>query len=320
MTTLSKPVIYDAAAIAALTIDADDTNINGGQWARLLRFAGTGASSGYVLTLSAVADTATLSTGWGIWNGYTCEITATHTISLPAVTSAKTYSIGVLFDPANFSTPAGPLTVAVFDKASITIPSGGGFWTLYEIDRLPSTVLTASTLRNMRVVPAATIVVPSSVVFPPAAQYAGGTIAVTPKGTYLRLGTAGSEVWTKVDDDTGEVTSGFTPSGNWTNPGCAYHTLNGLTTVHIRATLQSGSYTATSTGSLTDISVMTVPSGARSGWLETGRGSVTLGSNNTTWGVDWRLSVAGLLTLTSTNPSLVIPAGSTLYVGTTFVR
>lgn len=313
MTTLSKPVIYDAAAIAALTIDADDTNINGAQWSRLLRFAGTGVNSGYVLTLSAVADTATLSTGWGIWNGYTCEITVTHTISLPAVVSAKTYSIGIIYDPANLSVPEGPLEIAVFDKAAITIPSGGLFFTLYEIDRLPSTVLTASTTRNMRVVPAASIVVPASGVFPPAAQYTSGTIAVTTKGTYLRLGTAGSEVWTKVDDDTGEVTSGFTPSGNWTNPGCSYRTVNGVTSLHIRATRSGSSLTATSTGSLTDVSVMTVPAAARSGWLETGRGSVTLGSNNSTFGVDWRMSAAGLFTLTSTNPSVVIDSGSTVY-------
>lgn len=316
MTTISKPVIYDAAAIAALTIDADDTNINGGEWARLLRFAGTGVFSGYTLTLSTVADTATLSVGWGIWQGFTCDVTVTHTVNLPAVASAKTYSIGILYDPANYSTPAGPLSVAVFDKAAITLPTSGQFWTLYEVDRTPSQSLAVSTLRNYKTLASATIYARSGVGLPPPLEFPSGTLCATPSALYVREGSA----WLPVADDTGEVTTGFTPSGGWSNPGCSYRTANGLTTVHVRATRSGSSITATSTGSLADISTMTIPTNARSGWLETGRGSLTLGASGQTFGVDWRLSAAGLFTLTSTNPNVTIDAGTTVYATATFIR
>jgi hypothetical protein len=318
MTTISRPVIYDEVAIGAGDITADDTNITGDQWSRLWVRDG-GVDSGMALTLSAVSDTATVSTGVGVWRGFILTVSAAHNLTLPAVTSAKTYSVGVLFDPANYSTDAGPLSLAVFDKATITIPSGGAFWTLWEVDRLPATVLNASVVRTYRhgrgtpVIWVSTLPVPS--------QYTFGQVAITTTGAvYVRDAPGGVAAWSQLTDDTGEVTTGVIAASGWSNPGTSYQTKNGITTVHLRATRTGAAIlSGSSSGSLSDVAVLTLPSAARPRWLETGRGTVTLADGGTQ-GFDWRVSTAGVMTLTSANPNISIAAGSVLYAGFTFIR
>jgi hypothetical protein len=313
MTTNSRPVIYDEAAITAGDITADDTNVTGTDWARLWVRDG-GVDSGISLTLSSTSDVGTISTGVGVWRGFILNVTAAHDVNLPAVTSAKTYSVGVLLDPADFSTAAGPLSIAVFDKTAITIPSGGGFWTLWEIDRIPATALSVSTVRTYRhgrgtpVIYCATLPLPE--------QYSFGQVAVTDSTMYVRNIQGGVAAWHEVLDDTGDVTTGVIAGSGWANNGTAYRKKKGVVYVDAAATLTGPAFSGNATGSISDQLVVTMPAGARPTRMKTANGSLTLAGadSGTTMDCGVRMYPDGRVVITNVPSSLTVATGSSFFV------
>jgi hypothetical protein len=125
------------------------TNFPSSQWRSVFVASDGSASTSLDLTLSSVSDAATVGLGKVWYRGYVLEATVAHALTLAAVTgSAKTYSVGVMFDPANEAT--NPLALYSALKTAITIPSGGSFHTLWEVTRQPSQTLNLATVADFR--------------------------------------------------------------------------------------------------------------------------------------------------------------------------
>lgn len=318
MTTISRPVIYDEAAITAGDITADDTNLTGPDWAGI-NLKTVGVDAGMNLTLSSISDVGTISIGSGVWRGFELSVTAAHDVNLPAVATAKTYSIGVLFNPANYSTVAGPLSLAVFDKAAITVPSGGAFWTLWEVDRLPSSVLSTSTVRTYRSNRSGVVY---CTLLPPPAEYEFGTVAVTATSSWVRDIAGSAPTWKRIVDDTDWVTAGFTPGSEFANAGSRYRVLDGVTTTQVVVTCSNAGFFFDANGNRSDDPpLVTVPALARPSLVEVStRGYFRTQAGTSTAGVDMVLKTSGVVELVSAIPSLSVPNGARFAGTFTFLK
>lgn len=184
MTTTSFPLSYVEGG--------PDANISHAQWRQLFSRAPgyyDPDENGMNLTLSSTDDTATVSTGKYGFKGFALRVTAAHGLTLAAaVGSAKTYSIGIMYDPAKESDPAGPLYLAAPLKTGIATatPSGGDFETLYEVTRQPSQVLSQAVPIDLRTWAYGAIFRATDATPDPAA-YAYGQVLVqtNPTGTFL---------------------------------------------------------------------------------------------------------------------------------------
>jgi hypothetical protein len=155
------------------------------------------------LTLSSVSDVATVGTGRYTYRGFQLDVTVPHGLTLaPATTTPKTYQIGVMYNPADESLPAGPLSLQGLLKTAITPPSGGSWTPLHEVTRTAATVLSASTatdLRRWAMTPAVRI----DTGLPPAAESAWGQVLIQDVGAAgldvaVRRGGIGAETWKRM--------------------------------------------------------------------------------------------------------------------------
>ncbi|WP_426566373.1 hypothetical protein ACPPVT_07455 [Angustibacter sp. McL0619] len=156
MTTVSRPVVA--------SVSGPDANIDHVLWRTLFDDAGgivlaDGSASGLDinhsgdlrLTLSAVDDTATVGVGYYRYRGFELHVSPAHGLTLAAVTgSAKTYLIGVMYNPANESTDDGPLSLYAALDTAVTIPSGGSFRKVWGVTRQPSQVLSLAAKADYR--------------------------------------------------------------------------------------------------------------------------------------------------------------------------
>ncbi len=210
MTTVSRPVVYDKDVH---TPTDTYTNLTGDMWADVMRTLSTGRASGMAVSV-ADNNTATVAVGWGLWGGFKLDVNPAEVLSVPPIAAggaAKTYSLGVLFDPAKLRDQAGPLSLKVFDKTAIDTSGGKRFWTLREYDRKAGVALTATAVRTFDVISAGvSFEYDTAAPLPPAREYPYGHILLRDDGWYRRGGGSGSETWFQITGDTG-----------WTNVSAA---------------------------------------------------------------------------------------------------
>ncbi|MGN6245105.1 MAG: hypothetical protein ACTHQ3_15745 [Motilibacteraceae bacterium] len=196
MTTTSYPIV--------------GTNIDHAQWMQLhsrpAGFFDPEHVGWFSITLSSTDDTATIGVGKYQFRGFAIRVTAAHALTLAAaVGSAKTYTIGIMYDPAKEADPAGPLYLAAPVKTAITVPSGGDFCPLWDVTRQPSQVLSQAAIVDRRLwqYPLAF----ANANRPAPTDFSFGQVLITtgyPSGVgmldiHLRSGsTAGSEAWTSL--------------------------------------------------------------------------------------------------------------------------
>lgn len=181
-----------------------NANFTGGQWRNIFDGAygivdatGSAISCGDLVRTNA-SDAATIKAGLRyLYRGYVLEVTADHAMTLAAATTTPlTYSIGVMFDPANEAT--NPLALYSSLKASITIPSGGSFKTLYEVTRATSQTLDLAAVKDFRQYVAEPILAPALAAADLPADAPLGTVAYTGSENYLRTRNGTSAVWSNL--------------------------------------------------------------------------------------------------------------------------
>lgn len=315
MTTVSKPIIYNQAAIDGSIIDAADTNVDGDVWAQL-NYRDLGLESSPPVTFPS-ADVVRIPTGtWGMWRGFRLTVTANEDITVPAVVTPTTYVVGVLFDATKYSTKAGPLRFAAFKL----VDKPANFWTLYEFDRTQNVTLAVSPMRSMRAWRSGVSSVAAGVaVLPPPAEYPHRHLLVADNGIYRRADDGAS--WVLLTADTGERTDGFSVPNGWVNQGSTWSVLNGVKYLDLCLKRTGVSFTANATtGALGDVFMIKAPEAARSRhYLWAGTGSVNIGgSPSVTFGFDCRIYNDGRALMTAAAPGLTITTGSIVYVSAVY--
>ena len=190
MTQTSYPITYSTDP------GAPASDIDHNMWRDLFAPLGDGIVESYGtattdgrLTVPSTGNTVTMGPCKIRFRGYELKVTDTgdggQALAVPEATSSMLpYSIGVLYNPANQSVVDGPLTL-VCQVGSPTIPSGGAYLELHQLDR-PLGTLAVAVYRDRRRVVAST-------------QYVGDNFPPTgytfPVGTSIRRG---RERWVSV--------------------------------------------------------------------------------------------------------------------------
>lgn len=128
-----------------------DADLEDDFWAQTVGAAGNGIlddwGNPYAMTVNT-NDTVTIkpSTTTGVAravvNGFGHRIDAPQTLPVPGVTSATSYHVGLLYDPAN---AANPVILTVLKNLSLPLPSGQVFVTLHQFQRAAGQTLAAAT-------------------------------------------------------------------------------------------------------------------------------------------------------------------------------
>lgn len=111
------------------------------------------AGDAFRLTLPSSGDSATiLGSGKYRLRGYILQVTADHTVTIPAVVSgaARTYAVGIKYDPALEAAASGPLTIFSLQKGTFAPSGGTAYSTLWEVTRSAGQVLSAASLLDAR--------------------------------------------------------------------------------------------------------------------------------------------------------------------------
>ncbi|WP_030526602.1 hypothetical protein [Phycicoccus jejuensis] len=303
MTTLSYPI--------------NKKNITTAMWSKLLRRQHQGVDVSTILTLSSTSNVATVSAPSRLnFMGFELEVTEAHDLTLPAVTAgnpAKTYSIGVMYDPAlEGRYPEGPLSLEVYTKGSIPIPAGGAWWPIWEVTRRESQTLDLAAQKSYRVARVSTLYADTGVSNPDPAYAQGVQVVFRRDGVWLLEGGE----WKLIKADTGDRTDGVTTPTDWSAQGTAWSVLNGMVEVDIRGTLKSGSgQLATASGGITDFRMCTLPALARPRRTIPVEGSITTGgTSGATFALHGVIKQNGDFEITATAPNVRIGPGCTLYV------
>lgn len=170
--------------MTATSYPLSGANFSTGQWRDvfggtdgIIDCDGTSETDGR-LTLSSVDDTATIAACRVKHRGYILDIDPSESFELAAVTSATTYAVGAMFDPASEAT--APLALYAADKTAIVIPSSGSYLPLYEVTRQPSQTLNLATVKDLR-------------------RFVGPSIVVA-KGVLPDDAPVGARLWDGVDE------------------------------------------------------------------------------------------------------------------------
>lgn len=327
MTHFGYPVVFSQAAIDAAIISASDTNITGPMWSKILT-GGDGVLAGNV-TLTTTGDVATLSPVTVRFKGFIVGETANTNYTLPPVSATTAYTIGVMFDPANYSVPGGPLSFVSATKAGIVIPSGGAYLSLMEVTRLASTPMSSTTLRASTYPCAGDVTWFSTSPATPAALIPSprlGQVAIFGTGAIwawtIKAGTTtpGWQLLVPASDDTGWRSDGVSMYAGWTNAGTVWRIRYGRIEVNARATRTGAAINPdVNTGGVADTAglIMRVPNPPP--YLQTPGGSYTQGgAGGGTYGFASRISTSGDITCTSAAPGATISTGTVMYLGATY--
>lgn len=207
------------------------------QWSQTVAGLGNGVlddwGSPYAITLHT-NDTATIavSTVSGIARavvaGFGHRLTAAVTVSIPAVSSTTTYSIGLLYDPAQAATPV-LLTVLT---GTVSLTTGQVWLPLHVIVRQATQALTAAALSSplLTVQPRAAVASQAALLQQsPQTYLAGTTVFCKDTGNTYRADLVGSTpTWVSP-----KTVSTFTPAGIYHAGSVppALTVLNGRTTL-----------------------------------------------------------------------------------------
>lgn len=157
------------------------------QWGQVTLGMGSGVLSAGGDPYGIVArdngsDSITLGLGTGglaqaIVQGFYHRLEADQVVSVPAVSGATTYYIGLTYDPTKHGAASGPVALTV----STAKPSGSGkvYLPLYEIIRNPNQLLTDATFRNRRVYISPNLTASTQADLPPAGDMLTGTLCTT---------------------------------------------------------------------------------------------------------------------------------------------
>lgn len=290
-------------------------NFTSGQWSTIMRRQHQGVDAGMTLSLSSTSNDATISTGRLNFLGFELVVTSAHVVTLAAATgSPVTYVIGVVYDPADENAdPDGPLSIASGVKGSITVPSGGVLWPLWEITRQPSQTLNLASVVSYRTARYSLLFAANGVSDPDPAFAQGGQVLV--RRTGLKVLDGGS--WFDVKDDTGDQSAGVTNGAGWANNGTKWSVLNGVTFLDVIARRSGAAFTASSTGSLADQTILVLPAAARPKRMWVGGGSISVAGGGS-YGCDVRVYPSGTVSLTATAPSLTVASSSDLFLSATY--
>lgn len=172
MTTVSYPL--------------SNTNFTSAQWRQI--FDGDngiigcdgGGTTSLNLQLSSTDNTATVGLGKVHYRGFVLEVTAGHALTLAAAVGIpRTYTIGVMYDPAAEGT--GPLSLYSAASLNITVPAGGSYMELYQVTRAPSQILSQATRVDLR-------------------RYVGPNIMLTANAPLPTDAPLGTRVWDGTND------------------------------------------------------------------------------------------------------------------------
>lgn len=122
-----------------------------------------------------------------IVSGFYHRIDADFPVALPAVTATTTYYIGLVYDPTKHGAAGGPVAASV-TTAKPTTAGGKVYLPLYEVVRSANQLLTAATLRDLRVYVSPTLTAASTATLPtPASMLTGTLCTTTDTGTVWRV-------------------------------------------------------------------------------------------------------------------------------------
>lgn len=157
------------------------------QWGQVTAGMGSGvlgqSTGNYAyIGVDNATNTARLSAGdsqaQAIVSGFYHRIDASHTISLPAIsTGTRTYYVGLTYDPTKHASASGPVSITV----TTAKPSGGGkvYLPLYEVVRTANQLLTDATVRVKRVLISPTLAVSAIEELPDASTMMQGALCQT---------------------------------------------------------------------------------------------------------------------------------------------
>lgn len=135
------------------------------------------------------------------FRGFGLKVTATHSLSLPAATTAaKIYSVGIMYDPAKESDAAGPLALYAAESNAVVIPSGGDFTSLYRVTRQPGETIDLATYTDLRQWAYQPIfrydtIMPNPANYPYGQPLTQNVAAGFGPDWFVRRGDAGTEIW-----------------------------------------------------------------------------------------------------------------------------
>ena len=142
----------------------------------------TGGDPYGIVARDNASNTITLGLGTGglaqaIVQGFYHRLDATQVVSVPAVSGATTYHIGLTYDPTKHGAASGPVALT----RTTAPPSGGGkvYLPFFEIDRAANQLLTDAPIRDRRVYVSPTLTAGSRDQLPSAASMLTGTLCTT---------------------------------------------------------------------------------------------------------------------------------------------
>lgn len=141
-------------------------------------------------------------------NGFGHQIDANVTLSVPAVTSATTYHVGLLYDSTN---AAQPVKLTVLKNPTFPLTPGQSYLPLYVFARSAGQTLQAATLFSPkpRLRPTLYMASDTDLLKLPARMFLYGTEVKLPGKSYMAKGSAASPSWElqHADPTTGSVSA-----------------------------------------------------------------------------------------------------------------
>lgn len=113
----------------------------------------------FKLTLPGSGDVATIAAGGKYrLRGFVLQVTVAHNVTLPAVSSgpAKTYDIGLKYDPSLEAAAAGPIAIFAAETGTYSPSGGTAYVVLHKVTRSAAQVLSAAAVADLRTWAAAT--------------------------------------------------------------------------------------------------------------------------------------------------------------------
>lgn len=188
------------------------------QWGQVTVGMGSGILSVSQLqyslgTISNANNTLEILSGGGqgqaIVAGFYHRIDSPVTLSVPAVTSTRTYFVGLTYDPTKHGAATGPVSLTV----TTSRPSGSGkvYLPLYEVTRAANQLLTDAAIVNRRIYVSPHLTVQNKESLTTEGVLTTSHVTVLDEGIDYRLNDDGS--WSVVN---GATVTSMTPTAFWT--------------------------------------------------------------------------------------------------------
>lgn len=227
MTTASYPVTWSGTVTAGVPSPTPraEQALDGPKWLKMFDHGDgvTGDLTGDSFALTAGAgDNVTLALGRYRLDGLIFEVTAAHTVAMPAPGSGSyTYVVAAVYDPALSEAVGGPITLVTSSSGSVTVPSGGKVAELWRVTRaFGQTLASALAAAVRRYQWASEVSMVATAAALPAVAPTGAMCMIAPAGDmYYRKKVGASLAWVSL---AAPQSAAVTPAAGWlVYPGIA---------------------------------------------------------------------------------------------------